>query len=99
MHFHKVKMNLVLTDSELQPFDECYISNYILLLPELDKEGYINIQGNGSYYVIDSEWNELGCDMKLISPKSNLGKERPTKYAFINTLIASDHPSIESPTR
>ena len=70
MHFHKVKMNLVLTDSELQPFDECYISNYILLLPELDKEGYINIQGNGSYYVIDSEWNELGCDMKLISPKS-----------------------------
>ena len=48
INFNQVNMNLAVTDSQLQPFDEGFISNYLLLLPELDKEGYINLQGNGS---------------------------------------------------
>ena len=70
MNFHQVEINLALTDSELQPFDESFISNYLLLLPELDKEGYINLQGNGSYYIIDSDWNELDSHVLLSPPKS-----------------------------
>ena len=70
MNFHQVNMNLAATDSQLQPFDEGFISNYLLLLPELDKEGYINLQGNGSYYIIDSDWNELDSHILLSPPKS-----------------------------
>ena len=70
MDFHKVEINLSMTDTELQPFDENCISNYLLLLPELDKDGYINLEGNGSYYIIDSDWNELDCHILLSPPKS-----------------------------
>jgi len=70
MDFHKVEIDSSMTDTELQPFDENCISNYLLLLPELDKDGYINLEGNGSYYIIDSDWNELDCHILLSPPKS-----------------------------
>ena len=70
MNFHKVKIDLSITDSDLQPFDESYISSYLLLLPELDKEGHINLQENMSYYIIDSDWNELDYHNLFPPPRS-----------------------------
>ena len=58
------------TDLELKQVDERTFTRYILLLPELSKLGYYTISGYGSYYIIDSEWNELDCDIKLLPPKS-----------------------------
>ena len=69
MTYHKVLFDLSLTDLELLPFEEDAIDNYLLLLPELGKDGYINVEQNASYYMIDSEWNELN-EKKNIPPKS-----------------------------
>ena len=55
---------------QLNAIDEDNISNYILLLPELGKNGYIQSEQYSSYYVIDSEWNELNCNMEFIKPRA-----------------------------
>ena len=70
MNYHRVNLDLSLTDLDLIPFHEDNIINYLLLLPELGKDGYINVEQNASYYVIDSEWNELGKCNNLYPPKS-----------------------------
>ena len=58
------------TDFDLLPFEDKMITNYILLLPELSKIGYFHLQKNASYYVIDSEWNELDKANNFMPPKS-----------------------------
>ena len=58
------------TDLELKQDDDRTFTRYILLLPELSKLGYYTISGYGSYYIIDSEWNELSHDMKFVTPKA-----------------------------
>ena len=55
MNYHGVNYNLSLTDFDLLNVDESNIYNYLRLLPELGKEGYINVERNSSYYIIDSE--------------------------------------------
>ena len=70
MTYHKILFDLSFTDLELLPFEEDTIENYLLLLPELGKDGYINAEENASYYIIDSEWNELNEQNNLIPPKS-----------------------------
>ena len=54
IHYHEVKLDLSLTDFDLIRVDESCISNYLLLLPELGKERYINEQKYSSYYIRDS---------------------------------------------
>ena len=68
--YHKVILDLSLSDLHLLPFEEDTIQNYLLLLPELGKDGYINEEQNASYYVIDSEWNELNERNDFMPPKS-----------------------------
>ena len=70
MNFHKVTMDLSRTDLDLYDIDKKKISNYVLLLPELEKSGFIHQQMYSSYYVIDSEWNELDSNMKFIKPRA-----------------------------
>ena len=70
MNYHATKLDLSLTDFDLLPFEDKMITNYLLLLPELSKIGYINVQKNASYYVIDSEWNELDKSNSFMPPKS-----------------------------
>ena len=40
------------------------------MLPELGKHGYNTIEQSASYYIIDSEWNELNDNGSFIAPKS-----------------------------
>ena len=70
MNYHAINFDLSLTDFDLLPFKDAMITNYLLLLPELSKTGYIHTQQNSYYYVIDSEWNELDKSTNLVPPKS-----------------------------
>ena len=70
MNFHMINFDLSVTDLDLLPFDDSMITNYLLLLPELSKTGYVNVPKNASYYVIDSEWNELDSSNMFVQPKS-----------------------------
>ena len=70
MNYHAINFDMSLTDFDLLPFDDTMITNYLLLLPELSKIGYIHLQTNASYYVIDSEWNELDKSNIFVPPKS-----------------------------
>ena len=57
--YYRVDLDLSLTDLDLLNLDGSNISNYLLLLPELCIDGYINLESNSSYYIINSEWNEV----------------------------------------
>ena len=54
MNYHKVDLDLSLTDLDLLNLNESNIMNYLLLLPELCKDGYIHVKSNSYYYIIDS---------------------------------------------
>ena len=68
MNYHGVNYNLSLTDFDLLNVDESNIYNYLRLLPELGKEGYINVERNSSYYIFHSEWDELGDGNNFYAP-------------------------------
>ena len=70
MNFHNVELNDEMTDMELNIMDVDSITRYVLLLPELNKMGYNHISKNGSYYIIDSDWNELDVELNFIPPKA-----------------------------
>ena len=70
MVYHTVKMDLDTTDLNLISIEEEDISKFVLLLPELCSTGYIKSLQNNSYYIIDSEWNELDEHMDWNTPKS-----------------------------
>ena len=40
MVFHKIKVDMEITDFSLYNFDSSLVNRYILLLPELDTDGY-----------------------------------------------------------
>ena len=65
MNFHKVTMDLSRTDLDLYDIDKKKI------LREVDKSGCIHQQMYSSYYVIDSEWNELDSNMKFIKQRAS----------------------------
>ena len=54
MNYHKVDLDLSLTDLDLLNLNKSNIMNYLLLLPELCKDGYIHVESNSYYYIIDS---------------------------------------------
>ena len=70
MVYHGIKIDLDTTDVNLISIEEENISKFILLLPELCSTGYIKSLQNNSYYIIDSEWNELDEHMNWNRPKS-----------------------------
>ena len=70
MTYHNVDIYMTLTNNDLIGFGETNITNYVLLLPELEKAGYTNTEESSMYYIIESEWNELKHDMKFRHPTS-----------------------------
>ena len=70
IHYFKVSMDLSKTDLDLIPFDKNDIVKYILLLPEINEYGYMTKDQSASYYVIDSDWNELNQYMEFMKPYS-----------------------------
>ena len=70
MYFHNIIMNLSMIKTDLIPISKSDIKEFILALPELSINGYINEQCGCSYYVIDSHWNELDQQMQFKKPKS-----------------------------
>ena len=78
MSYHNVDIDMILTNNDLIEFAEKYITTQLLLLPELGKAGYINIEEYSMYYIIDSEWNELNHVMQSRCPTS-------LKYQYQNS--------------
>ena len=70
MHFHTLELNDEMTDVELNILHLESIRRYVLFLPELTEMGYSHISNYGSYYVIDSDWNELDIELKFLPPKA-----------------------------
>ena len=70
MHFHKMKMDLSLTKFDLVSINESEINCYLLLLPEVNINGFHNIECISFFYVIDSNWNELDDEMNMKKPMS-----------------------------
>ena len=70
MNFHEIKMNVSTTNNDLATLKRSDIYCYILALPKADMNGFINVECNSLYYVIDSNWNELSEEMEFISPRS-----------------------------
>ena len=57
------------TDLNLTSFDKKMVSNYLLLFPEIDENGFdINKENSSYYYVIDSDWKELNDEMEFVKP-------------------------------
>ena len=59
-----------MTKMDMKPISKSDIRDYILALPELTIDGYLNEQCGCSYYVIDSCWNELDQHMQFNKPNS-----------------------------
>ena len=70
MVYHSVKLDLNTTYLNLISIEEDNIAKFILLLPELGSIGFIRSLRNNSYYIIDSEWNELDEHMDWNKPRS-----------------------------
>ena len=70
MHFHKMIMDLSLTKFDLVSLKETDILCYLLLLPEVNINGFHNIECHSLFYVIDSNWHELDDQMKMRRPMS-----------------------------
>ena len=70
MHFHEMIIDVSKTQYDLIGLTRSDISCYILALPKADVNGFINVECNALYYIIDSNWNELSEEMDFISPRS-----------------------------
>ena len=70
MNYHTLELNDEMTDVQLNMLDVDSIKRYVLFLPELTEMGYSHISNYGSYYLIDSDWNELDIELKFIPPKA-----------------------------
>ena len=70
MVYHRVVIDMSITDDEKSIIDLTTISNYVLLLPELGGYGYTITDILSLYYSIDSEWKELDKNTKFSSPIS-----------------------------
>ena len=63
IYLYTVTMDFSITDLNLTSFYEKMISNYPLLLPEIE-------ENSSCYYVIDSDWRELNDEMEFVKPLS-----------------------------
>ena len=70
MHFHKMIMDLSLTKFDLVSLKVGDILCYLFLLPQVNINGFHNIECHSLFYVIDSNWQELDDQMKMRRPMS-----------------------------
>ena len=70
MNFHNVWMDLTLTKYDLMPLLKSDIVAYLLLLPEVNMDGFLNNETNSLYYIINSEWQELDDKLQMRRPLS-----------------------------
>ena len=60
-----MKIDVSMKKVDLIPFNISEIKSYIMVLLELSIYGYINIECKSCYYVIDSNWSEMGDKMQM----------------------------------
>ena len=70
MNFHKLRVDMTITDSSLYRFAVSDIKIFILALPYIGTSGYQANNKSSMYYIIDSEWNELNENDELQAPST-----------------------------
>ena len=70
MTFHCVSIDKERTDLNLDSVNEAEIIFFMLLLPKIETSGYIINQDRPSYYIVNSEWQELGQSDIFLTPRS-----------------------------
>ena len=70
INFHKLVVDMTITDFSLKKFGVSDIKNFLMALPKIGISGYRYQFSNQSslYYIIDSEWNELNENDELKAP-------------------------------
>ena len=71
MSFHHVDFDFSTPDNGMKIINELLIEKYLLMLPEIKiKHSIIKSDDSTIYYCIDSNWQELDENIKLIYPRS-----------------------------
>ena len=71
MSFHHVDFDFSTPENGMKIVDDLLIELFLLMLPEIKIEQSIIISGDSTiYYCIDSNWQELDENIKLIYPQS-----------------------------
>ena len=70
MNFHKLRVDITITDSLLYRFAVSYIKIFISALPYIGTSGYQANNQSSMYYIIDSEWNKLNENDELQEPST-----------------------------
>ena len=70
MTFHCVSIDKERTDLNLDSVNEAEIIIFMLLLPKIGTSGYIIDQDRPTYYIVNSEWQELGQSDIFSTPRS-----------------------------
>ena len=71
MCFFNVSCDFNYDDMHITILKSSDITHFLLLLPELDNDGYQTEATDdiNAYYIIDSEWNELDENLNFVKPK------------------------------
>ena len=71
MSFHHLDFDISTPDNGMKIIDDLFIEKYLLMLPEIKIEDSITKTGDITiYYCIDSNWQELDENIKLMYPRS-----------------------------
>ena len=65
-----MKIDLSLTKLDLFSFKNTDINSYVLILKEVNIKGFLNIECQSLFYIINSNRNELDDKMEMPCPKS-----------------------------
>ena len=68
INFHKLVVDMTITDFSLKTFGVSDIKNFLMALPKIGISGYQVSNQSSLYYIIDSEWNELNENDELKAP-------------------------------
>ena len=69
MSFFSLETNEDVSKENTIVFSPTDISNYLLMLPKLDEDGFIKEPNQNRYYIITDSWTEMICDDVLIIPQ------------------------------
>ena len=68
MSFFSLETNEDVSKEKIIVFSPTDISNYLLMLPKLDEDGFIKELNKNCYYIITNSWTEMNCNGVFVIP-------------------------------
>ena len=69
MSFFSLETNEDVSQDNTIVFSPTDISNYLLMLPKLDVDGFIKEPNQNCYYIITNSWTEMNCNGVFVIPQ------------------------------